>query len=118
MAKSNQENQTEKLNTDFETKVIIEFPSTLQIELVQANEVRNYEIFQWLATGSISAAIGFWTTFFLNNLLVKSGIFVSAALFSIASIVMIVFAIFYRKKTFAGSIKKEVNLSEFKRNLK
>jgi len=97
-----------------ETKVVIELPSYLHVELVQANEVRNYEIFQWLATGAVSAAIGFWTTFVLSDSSVKSGTFFSAVLFSISTGILIYLTFRHRRKTFTGSIKKALDLSEFK----
>lgn len=57
MAK-NENNTTENSK---ETKVIVKFPDKLELSMVQANELRHYELFQWLVAFLAPIASGFWT---------------------------------------------------------
>ena len=109
-----------RLEKNKETSVNVTFPSELHIELVQANEIKNYEIFQWLATATVSIGLSFWISFFLSNLpfnnLGQKGLLVSAIIFTIFSIIFIVLAIRRRRRAFSKTVEKTLNLDEFRRN--
>lgn len=94
--------------------VEISLPSLIQIELVQGNELRHYEIFSWLASGALSVAVGFWTALATvtaesaNKPLLGSAIaFTGLMLFSIG------IAHHYRSKMYNGKIKKAVSFDKF-----
>lgn len=95
-----------------ETQVIVSMPDKVEIELVQANELRHYELFQWLVAIMAPIAIGFLTAYFTtgNN----PSLLWSAIAFGLITIVFIFLAVKFRKKVFHGSIKKCSKLSEFK----
>jgi len=63
------DNENKKRGEDLgnETRVGASFPSELKLNMVQANELRHYELFQWLVVLLLSIAIGFWTAHFTLN---------------------------------------------------
>lgn len=94
-----------------DTKVIINMPDKVEITLVQANELRHYELFQWLVALLLPIAVGFWTAYFAGDK--KIELLWSAIIFTLVSLVFIILAFWYRKKVFYGSIRKITNLSSF-----
>lgn len=108
MAKNEKvENKAEKN----ETKVEVSLPSCIQIELVQGNELRHYEIFSLVASLALSTAVGFWTAYAT----VRNGsLLFSALAFSGLATVSIGIAFCYCSKLYNGRIKKVALLDIFK----
>jgi hypothetical protein len=104
-----------EINSTSDTVVEVHFPDKISIELVQANELRHYEIFTWFASLLATIAAGFWTAYFTtdikNNQLLWTAI--AASIIFAASLFV---AIFYRRKVYYGSLIKTSTLSEFKLN--
>ncbi len=99
-----------------ETRVTIHFPEEVSIELVQANGLRQYELFNWLAAITASIAAGFWTAFVPSD---KSmPLLISAIAFSIMTALFIFLVFRQRKKIYHKSIKKSVLIGDFKNDLK
>ncbi len=97
---------------DQETKVVVKFPDEISIDLVQSNELKHYELFQWLVALLLPIAVGFWTAYFtLPNK--NQALFWSGLVFSVIAIIFIYFAFLYRKKVYRGTVKKEIYLKEF-----
>lgn len=96
-----------------ETQVIVSLPDKVQIELVQANELRHYELFQWLTALTATIAAGFWTAYFTAGQYSPSLLF-SSVIFTLLTVVFFGLSMAYRRKVFHGSIKKCSKLSEFK----
>jgi heme exporter protein D len=107
-------NNEEKKNKN--TTVNVEFPSELNIRLVQANEFKHYEIFLWLAGVLTTVSCGFWVSFF--TLIFSKPILFSAIAFSILSLVLGRLAYITRKKALTnGVIKKSISLSVFRSDI-
>jgi len=104
--------KTNKDKPNRETEVIVEMPNEVEVSLVQANELRHYELFQWLVAILLPIAVGFWTAYFTGNR-VKELLW-SALIFTAISAVFVLLAFIYRKKVFHGSIKKVAYLDSFK----
>ena len=101
-----------KAQNQKDTVVKIHFPDEISIELVQANELRHYEIFSWLASLVATIAAGFWTAYFTTP---RSGqLFWTSIAFSTVLVVSFYAAIYYRRKVYHGSHIKKVSLSDFK----
>ncbi|HCX27678.1 MAG TPA: hypothetical protein DHI91_00880 [Candidatus Portnoybacteria bacterium] len=79
-------------------------PNEVEISLVQANELRHYELFQWLVALLLPVAVGFWTAYFTGGK--TQELFWSALIFSATSLLFVALVFVYRKKVFHGSIKK------------
>lgn len=108
----NSENKEKKNNENIkETTVSISFPNEIATELVQANELRHYEIFNVLAGLFSSSAVGFWTASVGQNDPILKWI---GGVFTFFTIIFVAVAIYYRKKVFHGSIKKVSKISDFK----
>ncbi len=95
-----------------DTRVVVHFPDEVGIELVQANELRHYELFLWLAGIISSIAVSFWTAYFTSD--ASSPLLLSACAFSIIALVFVFLGYRYRRKIYHGSIVKKVSLTEFK----
>jgi len=93
------------------TKVEINFPSCISIELVQGNELRHYEIFFLVATLTLSTAVSFWTSYAITP---NNTILFSAWAFSGLTFLSIFLAFYYRSKLYAGKITKSTSLDVFK----
>lgn len=96
-----------------DTVVEVHFPEKISIELVQANELRHYEIFTWSASLLATIATGFWTAYL--TIIPKSGQLLWTAI--AASIIFagsFGVAIYYRRKVYRGGFVKTTTLSEFK----
>lgn len=50
-----------------DTNVIVRMPDKVEIILVQANELKNYELFQWLIILLAPIASVFWTAYFVED---------------------------------------------------
>lgn len=101
-----------KINSQKTMLVEVSLPSLAQIELVQANELRRYEIFGWFASLFSSAAVGFWTAFIpdANNLTLKG----VSIVFTFFAIVFVIAAAYYRSKLKTDGVKKVASLEDFK----
>src|SRR3989344_6449655 len=96
-----------------DTLVEVHFPDKINIELVQANELRHYEIFTWSASLLATIAVGLWVGYFTTG--PKSNqLLWTAIAFSILFLVSLGMAIYYRTKVYHGSLIKTSTLSEFK----
>lgn len=96
-----------------DTIIEVYFPNKISIELVQANELRHYEIFSWFSSLMATIAVGFWTAYFTTDPR-SSQLFWTAFIFSIIFVVSFSIAIYYRRKVYHGSLIKTSTLSEFK----
>lgn len=95
------------------TKVVVSMPDEVKIELVQANELRHYELFQWLVALLLPVAAGFWTAYFTGEK--KPELLWSAVIFTLLSGVFVFLAVWYRKKVFHGSIRMYAELDSFRK---
>jgi len=108
-----EETISENIRKDKETQVLVSFPNELKLELVQANELRHYELFQWLVALLLPIAIGFWTAY--NTIEVKSSpLWWSALALTIVSCVFLGLAIYFISRVFHGSVTKSINLKDLK----
>jgi hypothetical protein len=95
-----------------DTKVTVHFPNEIGLELVQANELRHYELFQWLVALLAPIAVGFWTGYAVESVKSQSLVW-SALVFTAISIIFFGIAMYYRKKIFHGSVAKSIFLKDF-----
>ena len=102
----------EKQNAPQATTVEVALPSIIQIELVQGNELRHYEIFFSLATVALSTAVGFWTGYVTAGTVSKA-LFWSVAAFTGLTLFSGCFAFYYRQKMNNGKVKKVASLDKF-----
>src|SRR3989338_10675510 len=96
-----------------DTLVEVHFPDKINIELVQANELRHYEIFTWSASLLATIAVGFWTAYFTTNPKSNQLLWTAIAA-SIVFAASLGVAIYYRRKVYHGSLVKIATLAEFK----
>ncbi|MDP1760275.1 MAG: LPXTG cell wall anchor domain-containing protein [Candidatus Woesebacteria bacterium] len=96
-----------------ETEVAVHFPNEIGIELVQANELRHYELFLTLTGLNSSIAVGFWTAYATSSV-PQTGVSSSAIAFSAIAFLFLILGIFYRRKIYHGSIVKKIFLKDFK----
>ncbi|NCO15324.1 hypothetical protein COW77_02620, partial [Candidatus Wolfebacteria bacterium CG18_big_fil_WC_8_21_14_2_50_39_7] len=96
-----------------DTVVEVRFPDKISIELVQANELRHYEIFTWCASLLATITVGFWTAYFTTNPKSTQLLWTAIAA-SVLFAVSLSVAIYYRRKVYCGSLIKTLKLSEFK----
>lgn len=95
-----------------ETMIIVEIPEEVKIKLVPANDLKYYELFQWLAIILLPIASGFWTAYITTGK--ESELKLSAIIFSAISILFITLAIWQRIKIFCSSVSKYDFLDRFK----
>ncbi|MBI4121906.1 MAG: hypothetical protein HY461_01095 [Parcubacteria group bacterium] len=93
------------------TMVEVNFPSQISIELVQGNELRQYEIFFLATSVTFATAISFWTTYAITP---NSAILFSALAFSGLAILSGWLTLYYRSKLYNGKITKTAALDAFK----
>ena len=93
------------------TKVEVNFPSRISIDLVQGNELRHYEIFFLVTTLTLSTAVSFWTAYAITP---NGAIFFSAWAFSGLTILSVFLTFYYRSKLYNGKITKSTSLDKFK----
>lgn len=106
--------KTEKNSTELKTentKVEVNFPSRIQIELVQGNELRHYEVFFLVTTLTFSTAVSFWTTYAITP---NRTILFSAFAFSGFALLSGFLTFYYRSKLYNGKITKSTSLDAFK----
>ncbi len=92
-------------------KVEVAFPECVHIELVQANDLKHYEIFLWLVSLSASIASGFWVSFAtisFNKILLSTSV-----AFSLFTLIFAVVAYYYRLKISDTKLKKILLLDNF-----
>ena len=92
------------------TKVKVNMPSCIQIDLVQGNELRQYEIFSWIASLSLATAVSFWTSLASSN---NNSILFSAIAFSGLALLSCGIAVYYRSKIYEKKVKKVISLDKF-----
>ena len=108
MAK-NENNVSNKLENSKKTKVIVKFPDKLELAMVQANELKHYELFNWLVVLLAPIASGFWTAYVIDK--TKSApLWWSALIFTAITILFIGLAIVHRRRVFYGSVEKSIDL--------
>lgn len=100
-------------NNKKDTIIEVRFPDKISIELVQANELRHYEIFTWSASLLATIAVGFWTAYFTTNPKSNQLLWTAIATTVVFAASLIV-AIYYRRKVYRGSLVKTATLNEFK----
>ncbi len=103
----NQKQEIKKVTT-----VEVSLPSCVQIELVQGNELRHYEIFSLASSLLLSTAVGFWTGYLTTDANSKA-LFASALAFSVFAILAGVFAWHFRRKLYNGKVTKVATLDDF-----
>lgn len=106
--KNIEENKVIKKSMEIE----IGFPDCVRIELVQSNDLRNYEIFLWLSSLFSTAAAGFWVSFAsgpFNKILLAVSL-----TFTLFTFVFGGLAVYYRKQIGVGKIKKTMQMEDFK----
>ena len=92
-------------------KIEVAFPECVHVELVQANDLKHYEIFIWLCSLFASASSGFWVSFAttpFNKVLLATSI-----TFSIFTIGFGWAAYHYRSKINDTKCKKVLFLENF-----
>ncbi len=92
-------------------KVEVAFPECVHIELVQANDLRHYEIFLWLVSLSASTASGFWVSF--ASIPFNKALFGSSIAFTVLTLVFGGTAAYYRFKIKGTKLKKILLLDNF-----
>jgi len=105
-------NNNPKIKTVHDTEVIVTLPDKVTIDFVPANELKHYELFQWLAGISSTIAVGFWVSWFTIES--NSGLKFSALAFSLFTIIFIIQALRHRSRIFNGKVQKSMRLGEFK----
>jgi ABC-type methionine transport system permease subunit len=103
--------KNEKIMTE-SMKVEVSFPECVHIELVQANDLRHYEIFLWLVSLSASTAAGFWVSF-ATMVPMSKVLFGTSLAFSIMTLVFAGVAYYYRSKIRDTKLKKVLLLENF-----
>lgn len=93
------------------TRVEVNFPSRISIELVQGNELRHYEIFFLVTSITFSTAVSFWTTYAITP---NGTILFSALAFSGLAFLSGILTFYYRSKLYNGKITKRASLDTFK----
>lgn len=91
-------------------EVRIGFPECVQIELVQANDVKHYEMFGGLASLFSTAASGFWVSYITTN--PNDVLMVISIVFTIFTIVFYGIAFRYRYKLRGGQVTKVMPVSD------
>lgn len=109
----NKPSATEKTKrSEISTTVEVHLPECVQIDLVQANELRHYEIFLWIGSLFASASAGFWTAFATTSPNSKILLLVSLV-FTLFTGVFIWAAFHYRSRLKSGGIIRKVALDKF-----
>jgi hypothetical protein len=92
-------------------KVEVAFPACVHIELVQANDLRHYEIFLWLISFAASTASGFWVSF--ASMPFNKVLLASSVAFSMLTLIFTGVAYYYRSKIRDMKLKKILLLENF-----
>jgi len=94
------------------TKIVVTLPKTVTIDFVPANELKNYEIFLWLAGFVGTTAAGFWVSWFTNP--ENRGVLLSSIILTALTVIFIILAFYYRGKIFNGKVQRSIRLGDFK----
>lgn len=92
-------------------KVEVAFPECVHIELVQANDLKHYEIFLWLVSFSASTSSGFWVSF--ASIPFNKALFGSSVAFTVLTLVFAGVAFYYRRKIQETKLKKVLLIDNF-----
>lgn len=92
--------------------VEVGLPSKIQVDLVQGNDLRHYEIFFSLASVAFSTAVGFWTGYITLEAK-NSPLFWTACSFTGLTFFAGALAFYYRGKVYGGRIKRVATLDQF-----
>jgi hypothetical protein len=92
-------------------KVEVSFPECVHVELVQANDLKHYEIFIWLCSLFASASSGFWVSF--ATIPFSKVLFATSLTFSIFTLGFGGTAYYYRSKISDTKLKKILLLENF-----
>lgn len=95
---------TKTENQKIKTVVEVSMPATVEIELVQGNDLRQYEIFSWSASLLISIAVGFWTGYFTVQDKVNS-LLASSIAFSALGLGAFGMSLYYRSRIYGRKLK-------------
>lgn len=87
-------------------EVQIDFPKCVRIELVQANELRHYEIFMWLGSLFATSTAGFWTAYCTT--VTNGALFWISWVFTGFTVAFGLTAFYFRNKLKTGKITKTV----------
>lgn len=101
----------EKTSFGESMKVEVAFPECVHIDLVQANDLRHYEIFLWLVSLCASTASGFWVSF--ASVSFNKSLFASSVAFSVLTLIFAGVAAYYRWKIKGTKLKKVILLDGF-----
>lgn len=93
-----------------DTSVVVNLPESIQIELVQGNELRHYEIFFLIASLAFSTAVSFWTSYATQS---SNVLLFSAIAFCVLSLITSGIALYYRSKVYDKKIKRFASLDGF-----
>lgn len=107
----NMKTKTEKTSLGESMKVEVSFPECVHIDLVQANDLKHYEIFLWLVSLSASTASGFWVSF--STVSFNKVLLATSIVFSFVTAVFGGVAYYYRLKISDTKLKKVLLLENF-----
>jgi len=93
-------------------KVEVSFPECVHIELVQANDLKHYEIFLWIVSISASTASGFWVSFATVSPMSKV-LFGTSFAFSLMTLIFGGVAYYYRTRITTIKLKNVLLLENF-----
>lgn len=94
------------------TCIEVYMPERIPIELVQANEIRHYEISLWLGSLFMSAAVGFWTAYTQDggSMVLRF----TSIVFTLFFIVFVGVALYFRTKLNGKKVRKVALIDDFK----
>lgn len=92
-------------------EVHVGFPECVRIELVQANDVKHYEMFGGFGSLFSTAASGFWVSYITSdsNYMLK----VISIVFTLFTIIFYGMAFRYRYKLKGGQVMKVITINNF-----
>jgi hypothetical protein len=103
-------NEKEENHKKDEMKIEVEFPECVRIELVQGNDLRNYEIFTWLSSFFSTAAAGFWVAF--ASVPFNKVLFGVSIIFTLFTLLFGCVAFYYRGKMKGNKIVKSIQMKD------
>jgi len=92
-------------------RIEVSFPECVHVELVQANDLKHYEIFLWLSSLFSSATAGFWVSF--ATLPRNKVLFGTSIVFTVFTFAFGFAAYYFRKKIHDTKLKKILLLEKF-----
>lgn len=110
MSKENETIKEKESSSKNYSSLIVEYPKEVTIQLVQANDLKFYEVFHWLLTIFSPAAIGFWVGYFSVPKEDRSDILLIVSIvFTIFTSLFIVLTIYFRLKLYKKQLNKTVS---------